>query len=47
MVDADIILSENQWRGECPHKILDTHYRFESCPDYKNQKINKIYEKSK
>ena len=33
-LDADIILSENQWRGESPHKILVTHYRFESCPDY-------------
>jgi len=35
LVDAEIIPSEIQWYGESPCKILDTHYRFESCPDYK------------
>ena len=34
MVDADIIPSEIQWYGESPCKILVTHYRVESCPDY-------------
>ena len=45
MVDADIIPSENQWCGECPRKILDTHYRFESCPDYREKKLKKSLRK--
>jgi len=34
LVDAEIIPSEIQWYGESPCKILVTHYRFKSCPDY-------------
>ena len=40
LVDAEIILSEIQWCGESPRKILVTHYKFESCPDYNIKETN-------
>ena len=47
MVDADIIPSEIQWYGESPCKILVTHYRFESCPDYEGTLVKEQPERSR